>query len=215
MAWRWWLRWWFRRLRNGKSFEICGSLFSRRSHPDHERQVDPSPKIVYRSIPTFAIPLERREASVSYGVTKGNYFTFSFNISIEWWIEFREFQQWRLNFHHPPFLTKFIVLIFLWDFLTWNLNILMYIRNTRRNWCRYTNNPRRRWKTKRLTMSWRPWIITTNQQVWLLTFSCLSDLNDELNFASFDNEDSIFITHPFWLFKNLQIFSRLRSLQFD
>ena len=43
----------------------------------------------------------------------------------------------------------------------------------------------------------------------------VSPLNDELNLSSFNNEDSIFITHPFWLFKNLQIFSRLRSLQFD
>ena len=33
--------------------------------------------------------------------------------------------------------------------------------------------------------------------VTLLKFSYEFELNDELNLSSFDNEDSIFITHPF------------------
>ena len=33
----------------------------------------------------------------------------------------------------------------------------------------------------------------------------VSPLNDELNLSSFNNEDSIFITHPFWLLKKLEI----------
>ena len=36
------------------------------------------------------------------------------------------------------------------------------------------------------------------RKVIILHFRWVFQLNDELNFASFNNEDLIFITHPFW-----------------
>ena len=47
-----------------------------------------------------------------------------FLIWFEWWIEFREFRQWRLNFHHPPFLTQVVHKEKIWDVLAWNSKII-------------------------------------------------------------------------------------------
>ena len=46
----------------------------------------------------------------------------------------------------------------------------------------------------------------TIKVIKLFYWTKVSPLNDELNLSSFNNEDSIFITHPFWLFKKLQFF---------